>query len=57
MGEFHVVKLQNSIKLVPIEDVPVEGLREATNGAEIVDLDGISEKVDRKAKEELKEEF
>jgi bifunctional DNA-binding transcriptional regulator/antitoxin component of YhaV-PrlF toxin-antitoxin module len=54
LGErVRVVKLESGIKVIPIDEDPVEGLREATDGAEGIDLDNVGEKVEEKVKEEL----
>lgn len=54
LGErVRVVELESGIKLIPIDEDPVEGLKEATNGAEGIDLEDIRGKVNEKAKEEL----
>lgn len=55
--DFKIVELESGIKLIPVADNSVEGLKEAMNGAEDIDIENLSEEIDEAAREELKEEF
>jgi bifunctional DNA-binding transcriptional regulator/antitoxin component of YhaV-PrlF toxin-antitoxin module len=54
--KFRIVELEDGIKLVPVAEDPVEGLRDAID-ADDIDLDELSEEVAEKAREELDKEF
>ncbi len=54
---FKIVELNSGIKLIPVPDDPIEGLKEAMNGAEDLDIENLSEEVVEAAREELEEEF
>jgi len=56
-GTFRIVKLESGIKLVPVDEEPVGGLREATDRAEDVDIKDIGKEVDEAVKTEVEEEF
>jgi bifunctional DNA-binding transcriptional regulator/antitoxin component of YhaV-PrlF toxin-antitoxin module len=53
---FRIFELENSIKLVPVAEDPVEGLRDAID-ADDIDLDELGEEVAEKARQELDKEF
>lgn len=55
--EFRVVKLRNGIKLIPVDDDPVEGLRKAMNGAEDIDIGEVDARAEEKMREEIEEDF
>jgi bifunctional DNA-binding transcriptional regulator/antitoxin component of YhaV-PrlF toxin-antitoxin module len=55
--EFKVVELESGVKLIPLDDDPIEGLKEAMEGAEDIDLGEISERAGEKAKEEAIEDL
>lgn len=55
--KFKIVQLESGIKLIPIDEDPVEGLRKAMNAGKDVDLEALSDKVEESAREELSEEF
>jgi len=57
LGEkFRVVKLESSIKLIPVDEDPVEGLKKATGGAKDVDTQDLNEEVDEEMMKEIEEE-
>jgi bifunctional DNA-binding transcriptional regulator/antitoxin component of YhaV-PrlF toxin-antitoxin module len=55
--KFRVVKLESGIKLIPVNEDPIEGLKQAANHGEGVDIESISDEVEKEAKKELEEEF
>ena len=55
--KFKIVELESGIKLIPLDEDPIEGLKDATEGAEELKPREISEKVKEKASEEIEEEF
>lgn len=54
---YKIVELDSGIKLIPLSEDPIEGLRDALDGAEDIDLENLSEDVDEAARKELEEEF
>lgn len=50
--KFKIVELKSGIKLVPVDEDPVEGLKEAMNGAENVEIEDISGEVEEAARKE-----
>jgi len=56
-SKYKIVSLESGIKLIPIPDDPVEGLREAMNGAEDIELDDVDEIVDEEARKEIREDI
>lgn len=54
--KFKIVELDSGIKLVPIDDNPVEGLKDAMNGAEDVEIEDLGSKVGEAARKEAVEE-
>jgi len=55
--KFKIVQLESGIKLIPIDEDPIEGLKKAMNSGKDVDLEDLSDKVEEAAREELSEEF
>jgi len=55
--KFKIVELDSGIKLIPVSEDPIKGLKEAMNSAEGVEIENLSDEVEEAAKEELKEEF
>ena len=53
---FKVVKLDSGIKLIPLDDDPVDGLRSSMEEAEDLELDGITREAQKKAKKEVKDD-
>jgi bifunctional DNA-binding transcriptional regulator/antitoxin component of YhaV-PrlF toxin-antitoxin module len=49
---FRIVELDDGIKLVPVPEDPVEGLRAAMEGLEDVTLDELKEQADREARQD-----
>lgn len=54
---FKVVKLDSGIKLIPLDDDPVDGLRSSMEEAEDLELDGITREAQKKAKKEVKDDI
>lgn len=54
---FKVVKLDSGIKLIPLDDDPVDGLRSSMEEAEDLELDGITREAEKKAKKEVKDDI
>ena len=58
LGErFKIVKLESGIKLIPVSKDPVEGLKDALNSAEDIEVEDVSSRTEEKAREEVKEDF
>jgi AbrB family looped-hinge helix DNA binding protein len=55
--KFKVIELESGIKLIPLDEDPVEGLKEAMKDAEDMELEDLSEKAGEKAREELREDL
>lgn len=51
--KFRIVELENSVKLIPISENPLEGLKKAVEAGEI-EIDQVDNKVEEKVREELK---
>ena len=49
---FRIVELENGIKLVPVDDDPVEGLRRSMAGIQDVPLEDLEEDVDEAARDD-----
>jgi len=54
---FRIVELEDGIKLVPIDEDPVEGLKKSMKGAENIELSEIGEKTEEKAREQVKDDI
>lgn len=54
---FKVVKLDSGIKLIPLDDDPVDGLRDSMEGAEDIELDKITQEAEKKARKEVKDDI
>jgi bifunctional DNA-binding transcriptional regulator/antitoxin component of YhaV-PrlF toxin-antitoxin module len=49
---FRIVELENGIKLVPVDDDPVEGLQRSMAGIQYVPLEDLEENVDEAARDD-----
>lgn len=49
---FRIVELQDGLKLIPVPDDPVEGLKEAMRGIEGVPLDELREQAQAAARDD-----
>jgi AbrB family looped-hinge helix DNA binding protein len=52
---FKIVKVESGIKLIPLDDDPVEGLKEALNHGENLDVEDLD--IEEKVRKELKEDL
>ena len=55
--KFKIIKIDSGIKLIPLDEEPVKGLKKAMQGAEEIDLDEIDQGVKEKVRKEVKDDI
>jgi AbrB family looped-hinge helix DNA binding protein len=55
--KFKVIELESGIKLIPLDENPVEGLKESMKGAEDIEPGNLGEEAVQKAREEVRDDL